>query len=194
LLAAELSIEYVDAPVSGGVAMAKTGGLTVRTGGDPASVARSLKHLQPLATKIVEVGPSGSGHAAKALNNLLSATNVASVAEVLSVASKVGIDPRVMVSVINGSTGRSQASEVKYPNHVLTGTYDSGFSMNMMLKDLNIALGLIEAEHATAPIITTAHHVATAAAEMLGGEDLDHTEVARYYELQNNVNFTTDAL
>jgi hypothetical protein len=77
-------------------------------------------------------GPAGSGHAAKALNNLLSATNLAAAAEILTVAASVGIAPATMLQVINGSTGRSQATEVKYPRHVLTGTFDSGFAMDLM--------------------------------------------------------------
>ncbi|MCP2252721.1 3-hydroxyisobutyrate dehydrogenase [Prauserella aidingensis] len=179
-------IGYVDAPVSGGVAKALTGELSIMVGGAEADVARARQHLEPLGSTVHAVGPSGAGHAAKALNNLVSATNVAAAAEVLTVATSFGIDPAVMVEVLNSSTGRSQASEVKYPRHVLTGTYDSGFAMDLMIKDLGMARALADELGATAPVTAAAFETALAAREQLGGAGLDHTELARYYETVNN--------
>ncbi|MFB6672091.1 NAD(P)-dependent oxidoreductase [Streptomyces sp. NPDC056390] len=183
--AASLGIGYVDAPVSGGVAKAVTGQLAIMVGGQDDSVARALPHLEPLAASTVHVGPPGTGHAAKALHNLLSATNLAAAAEILSVAKAVGIAPVKMLEVINGGTGRSQASEFKYPKHVLTGAFDSGFAMDLMLKDLTIAQGLIESTASQAPIVLTARETAVKAREVLDSPNPDHTEIARYYEKLN---------
>lgn len=179
-------VGYVDAPVSGGVAKALTGELSIMVGGAESDVARARPHLEPLGSTVHAVGPSGAGHAAKALNNLVSATNVAAAAEVLTVAMSFGIEPEVMVEVLNSSTGRSQASEVKYPRHVLTGTYDSGFAMDLMIKDLGMARALADELGATAPVTAAAFETALAAREQLGGAGLDHTELARYYETVNN--------
>jgi 3-hydroxyisobutyrate dehydrogenase len=179
---ADLGIDYVDAPVSGGVAKATTGQLAIMVGGEGSAVARALPHLEPFGGSIVHVGPPGSGHAAKALNNLLSATNLAAAAEILTVAAAVGISPTKMLEVINGSTGRSQASEVKYPKHILTGTFDSGFAMDLMLKDLTIAQGLIQATSSEAPVVLTARETAEKAREILDTPQPDHTELVRYYE------------
>lgn len=178
---------YVDAPVSGGVSKATTGELSIMVGGTPADVDRAMEHLAPLGKRIVKVGPAGSGHAAKALNNLLSATNLAAAAEILTVAKNFGIDADVMVEVINSSTGRSQATEVKYPNHVLTGAFDSGFSMDLMLKDLAIAHTLSTDAGLTTPISDTTVATLVEARRALDAARLDHTEVARYYELVNDV-------
>lgn len=182
---------YVDAPVSGGVSKAATGELSIMVGGTPSDVDRAMEHLAPLGTRITKVGPAGSGHAAKALNNLLSATNLAAAAEILTVAKNFGIAADVMVEVINTSTGRSQASEVKYPNHVLNGKFDSGFSMDLMLKDLAIAHTLSADAGLSTPVTDMTVSTLVEARKVLDAAHLDHTEVARYYELVNDVQLRT---
>ncbi|XPP27541.1 MAG: NAD(P)-dependent oxidoreductase [Leucobacter sp.] len=186
-IAARSGFDYVDAPVSGGVAKAESGELSIMVGGAGAGVERAHPLLQVLGSSIVHTGPSGTGHAAKALNNLLSATNLAAAAEVLIAARKFGIASETMLSVINGSTGRSQASEVKYAKHVLNGAFDSGFAMDLMLKDLAIARRLLEANEVTAPLVLTAEALARDARESLGNTAPDHTEFVKYYEQENRV-------
>ena len=181
-LASREGLQYVDAPVSGGVAKATTGELAIMVGGEPAAVQSAMAHLEPMGANIVQVGPSGAGHAAKALNNLLSATNLAAAAEVLCVAERSGIRPEVMVEVLNSSTGRSQATEVKYPQHILTGTFASGFEMDLMLKDLDIATGLSAEDDISTPITSQTVETAREARRWLDASGLDHTEIARYYE------------
>lgn len=182
-------IDYVDAPVSGGAAKAATGQLAIMVGGSPDAVARALPHLAPMSATTVLTGPSGSAHAAKALNNLLSATNIAAAAEILSVAVSFGIEPAVMIDVINASTGRSQATEVKFPGHILPGTYDSRFGMDLMLKDLGIARDLADGEGIFSPVTATTLDVAKRARSEFDTPDLDHTELARFYEVTNGIAF-----
>ncbi|WP_104090903.1 NAD(P)-dependent oxidoreductase [Cryobacterium sp. N19] len=189
--AALVGLSYVDAPVSGGVSKATTGQLSIMVGGAPTDIERAMEHLQPLGTSITRVGPAGSGHAAKALNNLLSATNLAAAAEILTVAKNFGIAAEVMIEVINTSTGRSQASEIKYPNHVLNGTFDSGFSMDLMLKDLAIAHTLSVDAGLQTPVTDSTVTTLVEARRVLDAAHLDHTEVARYYELVNDVELRT---
>jgi 3-hydroxyisobutyrate dehydrogenase len=190
-IASERKLRYVDAPVSGGVAKATTGELSIMVGGEPEAVQSALPHLAPMGTNIVHVGPSGAGHAAKALNNLLSATNLAAAAEVLCVAQGAGIRPEVMVEVLNSSTGRSQATEVKYPQHVLTGAFASGFEMDLMLKDLHIAAGL-SADDVSTPITSQTVETVAEARRWLGASGCDHTEIARYYEGVNDALLRSD--
>ncbi|HET7349936.1 MAG TPA: NAD(P)-dependent oxidoreductase [Marmoricola sp.] len=190
-VAKERGLGYVDAPVSGGVAKAETGELAVMVGGEHADVEAALPHLQPMGTDLVPVGPPGAGHAAKALNNLLSATNLAAAAEVLCVAQQAGIEPEVMVHVLNSSTGRSQATEVKYPKHVLPGTFASGFEMDLMLKDLAIAARLAADAEQSTPITGKAVETLSEAREHLGAAGLDHTEIVRYYEAVNHAHIRT---
>jgi 3-hydroxyisobutyrate dehydrogenase len=180
-------VGYVDALVSGGVAKAMTGELSILVGGDPADVERVRPHLAPLGAAVLVVGGPGTGQAAKALNNLLSATNFAAAAEVLTIARAFGIEAEVMVDVLNATTGRSQATEVKYPRHLLTGTYDSDFAMDLMVKDLRIARSPATDQGASTPVTDAAFDAAVRAREALGNPGLDHTDVARYYELVNRV-------
>jgi 3-hydroxyisobutyrate dehydrogenase len=183
-------IAFVDAPVSGGIAKARTGELAVMAGGPTDAVARARKIIQPMASAIIHVGPAGAGHAAKALNNLLSATNIAAMSEVLVAATAFGIDPAVMVEVVNASTGRSQASEVKFPQQVLTGRFDSGFALELMVKDIGIALDVVDSGGAPASVLHAAADVTTNAFDAFGrGRELDHTQVAAWYEKAGKVSF-----
>lgn len=179
-LASEKGIDYVDAPVSGGISKAATGELAMLVGGTPAAVERAMPHIETVGTDVVIVGSSGTGHAAKAINNLVSATNQAAAAEALIRAQAAGIEPERMIAVLNSSTGMSQASQVKFPNHVLTGTYASKFSYDLMLKDMGIAMG-IEADEASTPLTAAAFDLLTKGRKTLG-ENPDHTEITRAYE------------
>ncbi|SKA90524.1 3-hydroxyisobutyrate dehydrogenase [Agreia bicolorata] len=183
-------IDFVDAPVSGGIAKAKTGELAVMAGGTVEAVARARAVIDPMSAAFIHVGPSGAGHAAKALNNLLSATNIAAMSEALVAATAWGIDPAVMVDVVNASTGRSQASEVKFPQQVLTGHFDSGFALELMVKDIGIALDVVDAAGIPASVLHSAADVTTTAFDELGkGRELDHTQVAAWYENAGEVSF-----
>lgn len=179
-LAADRSIHYVDAPVSGGVSKALTGELTMLIGGDPTAVDRARPFLEAVGSTVVVVGGSGSGHAAKAINNLVSATNIAVAAEAVIRAKAVGIEPERMIDVLNASTGMSQASRVKFVNHILPGTYASNFSYDLMMKDMGIAMD-IEVPDAASILARAAYEIVTEGRKRLG-EDPDHTEIARVYE------------
>lgn len=186
--AAARSIGYVDAPVSGGVTRATSGELAIMVGGDPAACGQALPLLEQLGTNVQRVGGSGTGHAAKALNNLLSATQIAAAAEIVTAAVKLGIDADVMVDVLNNSTGRSQATEVKFPQHILPGTYNSGFRIELMVKDLRTATAILADLDTTSPVVTAGADVTQRAAGDLALTD--HTEVARWYAAQSGVNYS----
>ena len=94
---------------------------------------------------VVLIGEVGSGHAVKALNNLLGATILAATAEIFAAGEKFGLDPHVMQKVINTSSGRSFSTDLTYPKAVLPKTWDFGFAMGLMNKDIGIAMSLIDA-------------------------------------------------
>ncbi|MFC5502460.1 NAD(P)-dependent oxidoreductase [Lysinimonas soli] len=135
-------VELIDAPVSGGVPGAIAGNLTIMVGGTEEQYERIVPLLSVLGSRIVHVGAVGAGHATKALNNLLSATHLLATNEAAIVASRFGIDPHVLLSVVNTSSGRSGSSEVKLPRYVLTGDFNSGFSATLLEKDVKIAAAL----------------------------------------------------
>ncbi|MEH0108848.1 NAD(P)-dependent oxidoreductase [Tersicoccus sp. MR15.9] len=180
-LAEELApagVRLVDAPVSGGVAGAEAGRLTIMAGGDPADLAAVEPVLEALG-RVVRVGPVGAGHAVKALNNLLSATHLWITAEAMTVGERFGLDPAVMLEVFNGSSGRSGSTETKYPRYILPGSFDSGFGLRLMLKDMQIATRL--AEQVGAPSVLGEHAVERwdSAAQALD-PSADHTRIAAW--------------
>ncbi|MFE5707440.1 NAD(P)-dependent oxidoreductase [Rhodococcus koreensis] len=138
---AERSVTLIDAPVSGGIGGAAAGTLTIMAAGDETAVAQISSMLAPLGTWL-RVGDTGAGHALKAINNLLAAVQLLATAEGFAIGRRFGLDPEVIVSTINAASGRSAASETKFPNFVLPETYNSGFALRLMLKDMRIATGL----------------------------------------------------
>lgn len=168
----------VDAPVSGGVSGATAGTLTIMVGGPDDEVA-ALTPLLALLGRVRHVGPVGAGHALKALNNLMSAAHLLASSEALLAGERFGLDPAVMLDAVNGSSGRSGSTEDKWPKFVLPGTYDSGFALGLMLKDIRIGLGLAEATGAPhAHAARTVEVWAQAAAGL--GPGADHTEIVRW--------------
>jgi len=185
---AERGIRLVDAPVSGGVARAKTGELAIMVGGtdEDAEVARPL--LAFMGSAILRTGPVGSAHAMKALNNLVSAAGYVAGIEALLIGQKFGLDPALMVDVLNASTGVNNSTQKKFKQHVLSGAYASGFGLDLMLKDIGIAVDLARRTGTASPLTSACHDVWQAAQNVLG-PGRDHTEVARWSELQAGTNF-----
>ncbi|UZG52845.1 MULTISPECIES: NAD(P)-dependent oxidoreductase [Rhodococcus] len=178
-----LAISLIDAPVSGGVKGAEAGRLTIMVGGDETAVARAQPVLSHLgSTK--HAGSVGAGHALKAINNLLSATHLLATAEGIAAGERFGLDPKVMVELINTSSGRSGSTDNKYPNFVLPGTFDSGFGLRLMLKDMKIAVDLAEQVGAPSRLGAQATALWEQAADDLA-PTADHTEIARWAEPSN---------
>lgn len=177
-LRTEHGARLVDAPVSGGVKGAVAGTLTIMVGGAEEDVATVRPALEAMG-RIVRTGPVASGHALKALNNLLSATHLLVTSEALHVGTRFGMDPEVMLEAINGASGRSGSTENKWPNFVVPQTYDSGFSLALMLKDMKIARELAADVGLDTPLADRAVELWEQAAGELP-QDADHTEIARW--------------
>jgi len=183
-LAAEIAragATLVDAPVSGGVTGAVSGRLTIMAGGAPADIERVRPLLDVLGARVVHCGDVGAGHAVKALNNLLSATHLLVTSEAMTAAAGFGLDVPTVLAAINTSSGRSGSTENKWPNFIVPRTFDSGFSLRLMLKDLRIALGVAEAAGTPAALSAAAASLWAEAAQVFS-PDADHTEIARWLE------------
>jgi 3-hydroxyisobutyrate dehydrogenase-like beta-hydroxyacid dehydrogenase len=137
---AKSGVEMLDAPVSGGVLRAEEGKLAVMVGGREEVFERWREVLESFGEKIFHVGDHGAGHLVKSLNNLLSATTLASAAEAVILAEKAGVAPEALLEVINAGNGRSYSTEVKFPKFILDRSFDDGFALGLMVKDLKIAL------------------------------------------------------
>jgi 3-hydroxyisobutyrate dehydrogenase len=174
-------IKLVDAPVSGGVPRAKDGTLAIMIGGEADAVAAVRPVLTKMGTKLFEVGSLGCGHALKALNNFLAGTSFAAASEALRVGRKFGLDPAVMIDVINVSTGRSFPTDLVMKQHVISGDFATGFALGLLAKDVGIAADLAEQVGADAPIVRAISAMWNDARDKLGG-DCDHSRAAAYWE------------
>lgn len=171
----------VDAPVSGGVARAKTGELSILVGGEDADAALAAPLFEVLGSNVFRVGGVGAGHAMKAINNLMSAGGLLLTAEAVIMGAKSGLDPETVLRVLNASTGRTHATETKIAPYVLSGTYASGFALQLMVKDLGIAQGI--AQETGSPFVfgSAAKSVWDLAKTQLPA-DADQMELVRWLE------------
>jgi 3-hydroxyisobutyrate dehydrogenase len=135
-------LRMLDAPVSGGVRGARAGTLSVLVGGDDNDLDFARPLLDAMAARVIHVAGTGTGHAAKALNNLVSAATISITVEAIATGEAFGIAPAVMTQVLNISSGRSNTSENKVMQFMTSGTFDSGFSLQLMSKDVGIATTL----------------------------------------------------
>ncbi|ANN79971.1 NAD(P)-dependent oxidoreductase [Bordetella flabilis] len=181
-LLAKRGIVYVDAPVSGGVGGARAGTLAVMAACPQADYDALLPVLRHFGPVFYLGGEAGMGQSMKLANNLMSASAVAITSEAMAMGVKAGLDPKVMLDVINAGSGRNTASQDKFPKAVLTGTFDIGFAARLAYKDVRLCVD--EAEAIGVPMV-----VGSAVREMLVmthamcGEDADFTHIARMVEM-----------
>lgn len=172
----------IDAPVSGGVSRARTGELAIMVGGDAAAIERARPVLSAIGTSILPCGGVGAGQAMKALNNLVSAGGFLIGIEALLIGQKFGLDAGLMTDVLNVSTGMNNSTQKKFRQFVLSRGFDSGFGLDLMVKDLSIATGIGKEVGVPAPFAALCREMWSAAAAALGPGQ-DHTAVAKLSEL-----------
>jgi 3-hydroxyisobutyrate dehydrogenase len=173
-------IGMIDAPVSGGVARAQTAELAIMVGGEASLVERATPVLEAMG-KVMRVGGIGSGQAMKALNNLVSAGGFLIGIEALLMGKAFGLSPEVMVDILNASTGMNNSTQKKFKQFVLSGAYNSGFAINLMVKDLSIALDIGKDAKVATPFAALCREMWAAAQAMLES-GADHTALARASE------------
>lgn len=180
-LFASREIQMIDAPVSGGVPKAQSGELAIIAGGKAEVVERCRSIFEVLGSRIFYSGSLGSGHAVKALNNMCSAAGLIAAAEVLLVGRKFGVNPSVMNDILNASTGRNNSTENKMAQYVFSRSFSSGFSLDLMVKDLTTATDLARDIGIPALFSSTCRELWVAAqSELESG--VDHTGVVRWFE------------
>ena len=150
--AAELGIDFMDTPVSGGVAAAAAGTLAFMCGGSAAAFARAKPVLEGMgsAEKIFHAGPAGAGQVAKAANNMLLAVHMIGTSEALAMGEAHGLDPAVLSEIMKASSGNNWSLQVYNPwPDVMEGVpssnnYQPGFMVDLMVKDLGLACEVAE--------------------------------------------------
>jgi len=171
----------LDAPVSGAKGGAKDATLAIMVGGDKAILEHVRPVLEKMGKRIYHCGPLGAGHALKALNNYIGAAGTVAAFEAVLVGKAFGLDPALMVDVINNSTGYNSTTQRKLPQQVLTNAFASGFSAALMTKDVGIAEGIAGAMKVPAPYLKQTSRLWREALRRLA-PGADHTEMYRYLE------------
>ncbi|WP_207541308.1 NAD(P)-dependent oxidoreductase [Sabulicella rubraurantiaca] len=178
---AEKGVAMIDCPVSGGVPRAKSGQLAIMAGGSDADLDRAEPVLKAMGTSIHRCGPIGAGQAMKALNNLVSAGGFLIGIEALLIGQRFGLDPEKMVDVLNASTGMNNSTQKKFKEYVLSRRFDAGFGLDLMVKDLSIALEVGRETTTPTPFAALCREMWASAAALLG-PGADHTAVAKLSE------------
>jgi len=180
-LLADAQMAFIDAPVSGGVAKAKSAELMIMAGGQPEIYQQAEPLLARMGTP-AHIGPNGAGYAMKALNNYVSAAGLVSSFQALATAQRFGIAPEKFQTIINSSTGRNNTTEVKIDKFVLTQAFNSGFALQLMAKDVGIASDIIARSGFDVPLTEALADYLNEALDRLKdsiGSVPDHTEIYR---------------
>ncbi len=178
---AERGIQFLDAPVSGGVVGAENAALTVMVGGDIAVLDRVRPVLERFGKRIVHCGVVGTGDALKAVNNAMLAMHIWGTAEGLVALEKAGVKSDVALDVINASSGRSNSSMNLFPERVLTRAFPRTFRLALLDKDVGIAADLAREQKVPSPLLQlTAELFRLAHGEL--GEVADHVEAVQVVE------------
>lgn len=176
---AKRGLQFIDAPVSNGVKGAIAATLSIMVGGDKGLFDRVKPMLEKMGNQIYYAGPLGAGHAIKALNNYVSAAGLIAASEAMHAGEAFGIDPNVIVDIINTSSGMNNTTKNKCKQYMLSGAYNAGFSAGLMAKDVRTALEIAEAMKTSTTFAKPTADVWNAMEQKLGFI-ADHTEMHRF--------------
>jgi 3-hydroxyisobutyrate dehydrogenase len=137
--------------------------------------------LSAMGSSVLRTGAVGSGQAMKALNNLVSTGGFLIGIEALLIGQRFGLDPAIMVDVLNAATGMNNSTQKKFKQFVLSRSFDAGFTLGLLAKDVSIALQVGRETGTPAPVSALCKELVLAAQTMFGS-DADHTEMARLCE------------
>jgi 3-hydroxyisobutyrate dehydrogenase-like beta-hydroxyacid dehydrogenase len=133
-------VDYMDAPISGGVKGAVDAKLTFMVGGEDPVIDRATPVMETMGTTIFRVGPVGSGRMVKALNQIITGMNVLILCESVVLAKKAGVSPERVFEILSKCSANSFHLQTKLPQFIIPGKFDGGFRIDLMIKDLEIAL------------------------------------------------------
>ena len=174
-------IKLIDAPVSNGVKGATAATLAIMVGGDAAVFAQMKPLFEKVGNQIFHAGPLGSGHAIKALNNYVSAAGLVAACEAVVAGKRFGLDPGVIVDILNASSGMNNTTKNKFKQHMLSGTYGAGFFTGLMAKDVRTALEVVKTTGTSSLLAEPCTDIWNKMEKDLGFTS-DHTEMYRYVE------------
>lgn len=171
--------EVLDAPVSGGTTAAASGSLTIMVGGDQALLERHRALLQSIGTTIVHVGGVGQGKVVKIVNQAMAAIHLLAIGEAFALGVESGADPATLYDVIKASSGYSKMMDLRLPGFLLTGHTTPGFRLDLMKKDVNLAVESARVANVALPLTAAAAQL-FAAASVAGHGDEDFSSAAAF--------------
>lgn len=189
---AAVGARMVDAPVSGAQWGAVEGKLVFMVGGAPEDLARVRPLFDVMGQAVFHVGPLGAGHAMKCINNCITAVTLANTAEGLVAGKRYGLDPKVMVDVMNASTAGSWITQTHFHQRVFNRAFDDPFKLGLMLKDMGIALRLAQESETPAPLWGLAQQL-WRMADLAAGPGASVSEMVRWIERQSSTELTPGA-
>ena len=175
------NIDFLDAPVSGQTIGAENATLTVMVGGDINAFERAYPAMAAVGKLIQHVGDSGAGFAVKAINNMLLAVNLWSVAEGFSTLKAHGVNLDAALNCINASSGKSMVTETVFPQRVLSREFPVTFALPLLAKDTGIALNLVHEAKLPAPILALTQSLIQAAS-LTAEANSDFSSAVKMYE------------
>jgi 3-hydroxyisobutyrate dehydrogenase len=158
-------------------------------GGDADVLARVQPVLAATSARVVHVGPVGSGHAVKAVNNTLLAANLWLAGEGLTALARLGVDAGAALDVVNGSSGRSFATERLLPERVVTRAFPATFALGLLAKDAGLGAAVLDEADVPAPALRQVVAFTRLAAQERGDE-VDHSALVRLVEQWAGVELT----
>jgi len=174
-----VGVRVLDAPVSGGTTGAVSGTLTIMVGGDPALLEECRPLLQTMGSRIMHVGPLGQGKAVKIVNQIMAAVNLLVIGEAFALGVRLGASPETLYAVVKESSGYSRMMDARLPNYLLAGSFQPGFKLDLMKKDVNLGLESARAQGVPLLLASTAAQV-FAAASAAGQGGLDFAAAAQF--------------
>ena len=179
-------IAMVDAPVSGGAVAANAADLVFMMGGDPDDVARAQAVLRPIGQKMFHLGPLGSGHIMKSINNTITAAILVATGEGLLTGKALGLDPAVMTQVLIELTATSWIARTHIAQRIVSRSFDEAFRLDLMVKDIAISVGLAAQADLDLPLWATTDSIWRAAqSAMPPGSTVSH--VVRHMEIRSGI-------
>ena len=180
---AERGIGFVDSPIAGGVRRAREGTAVLMVGGDDAVFARVEPLLRAVTPDVYHMGPIGTGHAMKLVNNLLNNINRFAAMEVVRLGQAAGLTQDAVIEVVNKSSGRNYATEVTFPTMLTTEDYVlQGFSLELQSKDIRLALELAKDLHHSTPLGNTVQALADKAVDRWGPRADTNQMLTEWYQ------------
>ncbi len=183
---AESGVTLLDAPVSGSVAKARSGTLSIMVGGPEAAYERVRAVLQTMGSQLIRTGEVASAHAMKALNNYVYAAGLLATSEALLVARRMGLDLDAFAEVLNASSGRNVATETKLRQFLISREFNGGFALGLQAKDLATARGLQQATGVNAPQMNLCAELWQEAVNELE-KGADNTAIVRLLERRSGI-------